>query len=136
MRNVNRGALVTVGIMYIRKDDIVEVITGDDAGGPKSRTTGRVLRVVLADNKIVVEGINRVYKHLKPSRQNPQGGRLSKEMPIDVSNVMLYCTTCRRGVRMGRRYTDEGRKERYCKKCGNNLGMLSKARPKYARKNG
>jgi large subunit ribosomal protein L24 len=120
--------------MYIRKDDIVEVITGDDAGGPKARTTGRVLRCLPSENKLVVEGINRVYKHLKPSRQNPQGGRLSKEMPIDVSNVMLYCATCRRGVRMGRRYTDDGRKERYCKNCGNSLGFLSKSRKAYARK--
>jgi large subunit ribosomal protein L24 len=122
--------------MHVRKDDIVEVLTGDDAGTAQSRTTGRVLRVLPDENKVVVEGINRVYKHLKPSRQNPQGGRLSKEMPIDASNVLLYCSTCRRGVRIGRRYTDDGRKERYCKKCGNNLGMLSKARPKYARKSG
>jgi large subunit ribosomal protein L24 len=120
--------------MQIRKDDIVEVITGDDAGGPKARTTGRVLRVLTDKHKVVVEGVNRVYKHLKPSRQNPQGGRLSKEMPIDVSNVMLYCSTCRRGVRIGRRYGDDGHKERYCKKCGNSLGMLSKPRPRYARK--
>ena len=49
--------------------------------------------------KILVEGINRVYKHLKPNRRNAQGGRLSKEMPIAVSNVMLVCTSCRRGVR-------------------------------------
>jgi large subunit ribosomal protein L24 len=120
--------------MHVRKDDIVEVLTGDDAGTPQSRTTGRVLRVLPAKHKVVVEGVNRVYKHLKPSRQNPQGGRLSKEMPIDASNVLLYCSTCRRGVRTGRRYTDEGRKERYCKKCGNNLGMLSKPRQTYARK--
>jgi large subunit ribosomal protein L24 len=120
--------------MHVRKDDLVEVITGDDAGTPKSRTTGRVLRVLPAEGKVVVEGVNRVYKHLKPSRQNPQGGRLSKEMPIDASNVLLYCSTCRRGVRIGRRYTDDGRKERYCKKCGNNLGMLSKRRAAYARK--
>lgn len=120
--------------MNIRKDDIVEVITGDDAGGPKARTTGRVLRVLTDENKVVVEGINRVYKHLKPSRQNPQGGRLSKEMPIDASNVLLHCATCRRGVRIGKRYTDDGRKERYCKKCGNSLGFLSKPRAKYARK--
>src|SRR5437870_5025696 len=53
---------------------------------------------------------------------------------IDTSNVLLYCSTCRRGVRIGHRYTDDGRKERFCKKCGNNLGMLSKARPAYARK--
>jgi large subunit ribosomal protein L24 len=121
--------------MHVRKDDIVEILTGDDAGTAQARTTGRVLRVLPDKNKVVVEGVNRVYKHLKPSRQNPQGGRLSKEMPIDASNVLLYCSTCRRGVRIGRRYTDDGRKERYCRKCGNNLGMLSKARPRYARKN-
>jgi large subunit ribosomal protein L24 len=118
--------------MHIRKDDIVEVITGDDAGGPKARTTGRVLRILVKEGKVVVEGVNRVYRHLRPSRQNPQGGRLSKEMPIDVSNVLLYCATCRRGVRMGRRYSDEGRKERYCKSCGNTLGVMSKPRKAYA----
>ena len=120
--------------MNIRKDDIVEVISGDDAGTHKAPTTGRVLRVLPEENKVVVEGMNRVYKHLKPSRQNPQGGRLSKEMPISVSNVLLYCATCRRGVRIGRRYLDDGRKERFCKKCGTGLGALSKARAKYAKK--
>jgi large subunit ribosomal protein L24 len=117
----------------IKKDDIVEVITGDDAGTPKSRTTGRVLSVHPKEGKVVVEGINRVYKHLKPSRRNPQGGRLSKEMPIDVSNVMLVCPTCRRGVRVGRRYLDDGSKERYCKNCNGGLGRLSKPRERYAR---
>ena len=120
--------------MHVHKDDIVEVITGDDAGGPKGRTTGRVLRTLPEENKVVVEGINRVYKHLKPGRQNPQGGRLSKEMPIDVSNVLLYCPTCQRGVRIGRRYAADGRKERFCKKCGAGLGPLSKAREAYAQK--
>ena len=75
--------------MHIRKDDQVEVIAGDDRGTPEQRRFSKVLRVLPARNKIVVEGINRVYKHMRPSRQNPQGGRLSKEMPIDVSNVML-----------------------------------------------
>jgi len=118
--------------MNIRKDDIVEIITGDDAGTPKGRTTGRVLRVLPDEHKILVEGINRVYKHLKPNRRNAQGGRLSKEMPIDVSNAMLVCSTCRRGVRVGRRYNADGSKERYCKSCGNSLGRLSKARAAYA----
>src|SRR6516162_8245629 len=118
--------------MHIRKDDLVEVITGDDAGTSKSPTTGRVLRVLPDENKVVVEGINRVYRHLKPNRRNAQGGRLSREMPIDVSNVLLYCSTCRRGVRIGRRYAGDGHKERYCKKCGNSLGSLSKPRAKYA----
>lgn len=122
--------------MHIRKGDIVEVITGDDAGIGGSRTTGRVLRVLSDENKVVVEGINRVYKHLKPSRQNPQGGRLSKEMPIDVSNVLLYCSTCRRGTRLGRRYAADGHKVRYCKKCGGEFPgkPLSKPRKTYAQK--
>ncbi len=120
--------------MHVRKDDIVEVITGDDAGSAKTPTTGRVLRTLPDEGKVVVEGINRVYKHLKPSRQNTQGGRLSKEMAIDASNVLLYCATCRRGVRIGRRYAADGHKERYCKKCGNSLGALSKPRQAYAEK--
>jgi large subunit ribosomal protein L24 len=122
--------------MNIRKDDIVEIITGDDAGTPKNRVTGRVLQVFPTVNKIKVEGINLVYKHLKPSRRNPQGGRLSKEMPISVSNVMLFCPTCRRGVRVGRRYLADGAKERFCKKCGTSLGKLSKPRATYAQRQG
>jgi large subunit ribosomal protein L24 len=117
--------------MHVRKDDMVEVIAGDDAQTGRAR---KVLRVLLDENKVVVEGVNRVYKHVKPSRRNPQGGRLSKEMPIAASNVLLFCNSCRRGVRSGRRYAADGRKERYCKKCGSGLGLLSKARPKYAKK--
>jgi large subunit ribosomal protein L24 len=120
--------------MHIRKDDIVEVLCGDDAGTPKARTTARVLRVLIDKKKVVVEGINRAYRHLKPNRRNAQGGRLSKELPIDVSNVLLYCSSCQRGVRIGRRYAADGRKERYCKKCGAGLGFLSKKREAYAAK--
>jgi large subunit ribosomal protein L24 len=121
--------------MHVHKDDIVEVISGDDAGTPKARTTARVLRVLPDENKVVVEGINRVYKHLKPNRRNAQGGRLQKEMPIHASNVLLYCSTCRRGVRVGYRYdANDGHKYRICRKCKNNLGALSKARKLYATK--
>ena len=117
--------------MHIKKDDLVVVITGDDAEPGRAH---RVLRVLTDKGKIVVEGVNRVYKHMKPSRRNQQGGRLSKEMPINVSNVMIYCPSCKRGVRMGHRYAADGHKERYCKKCGGGLGLLSKAREKYAQK--
>src|SRR5438093_2582475 len=116
--------------MHIKKDDLVEVITGDDAERGK---THRVLRVLIDKNKVIVEGVNRVYKHVKPNRRNPQGGRLSKEMPIAVSNVLLYCPTCRRGVRIGRRYAADGHKERYCKKCSVGLGAISKPNKKYAK---
>ena len=119
--------------MHVRKDDMVQVITGDDAEKGRAR---KVLRVLPDENKVVVEGVNRVYKHVKAraNRRNPQGGRLSKEMPINASNVLLFCPTCRRGVRIGKRYTANGTKERFCKKCGTSLGALSKARAKYAKK--
>jgi large subunit ribosomal protein L24 len=115
---------------------MVEVISGDDAGTAKARTVARVLRVMPKEGKIVVEGINKVYKHLKPNRRNAQGGRLSKEMPIDVSNVQLYCPSCRRGTRVGYRYTDVGVKERFCRKCGQTSPgkVLGKPRAKYAKK--
>jgi large subunit ribosomal protein L24 len=116
--------------MHVKKDDMVEVIAGDDADAGRAR---RVLRVLPDINKVVVEGVNRVYKHVKPNRRNAQGGRLSREMPISASNVLLFCGTCRRGTRTGHRYAADGHKERFCKKCGVFLGALSKARKKYAR---
>jgi large subunit ribosomal protein L24 len=120
--------------MNIHRDDQVEVIAGDDKGSPTHRRIAKVLRVLPEKNKIVVEGVNRVYKHLKPSAKNQQGGRLSKEMPIDVSNVMLYCPTCRRGVRVGHRFTDQGQKQRYCKVCSANLGNVGPVKPAHAAK--
>jgi large subunit ribosomal protein L24 len=120
--------------MYIRKDDQVEIIAGDDKGTPDSRRIAKVLRVIPERNKIVVEGVNRVWKHLRPSQKNPQGGRLSKEMPIDVSNVMLLCPKCNRGVRVGHRFTDDGQKQRYCKACDGALGNLGPKKPAHAAK--
>src|SRR5207253_1634509 len=96
-------------------DIIIASVKKAIPGGDVKPRTGRVLRVQIDKGKVVVEGINRVYKHMKPSRRNPQGGRLSKEMPVDVSNVALYCPNCRRGVRVARRINDDGSKERACK---------------------
>ena len=97
--------------MHIRKEDIVQILTGDDKG-----KRGRVLRVMADKGKILVEGVNRVYKHLKPSRRNPQGGRLSKEMPIDVSNVQIVCSSCGKPTRIGHRFEGDT-KVRFCRKC-------------------
>ena len=85
--------------MHIRANDTVEVITGDDAGA-----RGRVLKVNHDAGTIVVEGVNRVYKHVKRSQRNPQGGRLSKEMPVRWSNVLLICTACGQPTRTGARF--------------------------------
>ena len=113
--------------MHVRKDDMVEVICGDDAEKGRAR---KVLRILPEVNKVVVEGVNRVYKHVKAraSRHNPQGGRLSKEMPVAASNILLFCPACKHGVRIGRRYLEDGRKERFCKKCSVSLGVLSRSR--------
>ena len=115
--------------MHIRKDDIVAVLAGDDKG-----KRGRVLRVLRDEGKVVVEGINRVYRHLKPSRRNPQGGRLSKEMPVNVSNVALIDPQTNQPTRVGVRYLEDGSKELYAKKSGARIRVLAKANPKYAKK--
>ena len=117
--------------MHIKKDDVVQVMTGDDKG-----KRGRVLKVDPKAGKVTVEGVNRVYKHMKPNRRNAQGGRLSKEMPVDVSNVMLIDPQTNTPTRVGIRYLDDGRKERYAKRSGTSLGIISPPRKAYARKRG
>ena len=106
--------------MWIRVDDTVEVIAGDDRG-----TQGKVLRVDRQTGKVVVEHVNRVYKHVRRSQKNPQGGRLSIEMPISISNVLLVCESCSAATRTGARLLDDGSKERYCKKCGAGNGQIA-----------
>jgi large subunit ribosomal protein L24 len=115
--------------MHIRKDDIVQVLSGDDKG-----KRGRVLRVLNKTGKVLVEGVNKVYKHLKPSRNNQQGGRLSKEMPVDVSNVALIDPTTNKPTRVGMRFTADGTKERFAKKSGTTLSRVAPANPKFAKK--
>jgi len=117
--------------MHIRVDDLVQVMAGDDKG-----KRGQVLRVDRNAGKVVVKGINLVYKHLRRSQKSPQGGRLSKEMPIDVSNVMLICPQTNQPTRVGVRYLDDGSKELYSKKSGATIRRLSPPRPAYARKQG
>jgi large subunit ribosomal protein L24 len=115
--------------MKIRRGDSVVVVTGNDAGS----TPHRVVQVLDDGKKLMVEGINRVHKHVRRGHpRSPQGGRLQLEMPIDRSNVMFYCDSCNRGVRLGYRYTKDGSKERFCRKCGRSHGTLSGARPRYA----
>lgn len=117
--------------MRIKQGDQVVVITGDDAG----ETPRKVVEVVPGGRQIVVEGVNRVYKHVKKGHpKSPQGGRLSIERPIDASNVQFYCAACRRGTRVGLRYTADGRKERFCRKCSASAGVISPPRPQYATK--
>jgi large subunit ribosomal protein L24 len=113
--------------MHIKKNDIVEVLTGEDKG-----KRGRVLSVDAAKNHVLVEGVNRVYRHMKPNRRNQQGGRLSKEMPMNASNVSLICPQTGKPTRVGIRYLADGSKERFSKKSGVSMGRMSRPRAAYA----
>jgi len=113
--------------MQIRVNDEVVVV----AGASKGRR-GKVLKIDREDSKVVVEGINKVYKHVKRSQKNPQGGRLSKEAALPMSNVMLLCPQTYKPTRVGVRYLADGSKERFSKKSGASMGQLSPADPKYA----
>jgi large subunit ribosomal protein L24 len=73
-----------------------------------------------------------VYKHVRRSQKNPQGGRLSKEMPIDMSNLAYVCGSCGKATRLGARFTKDGAKERFCKKCGASAGEIAPAKKAHA----
>lgn len=106
--------------MKIRKGDTVEVVAGADKG-----RRAKVLEVLSKRNKLLVEGVNQVYKHLRRDRKNPQGGRLQKEAPVDVSNVLVVCPKCNTGVRTGYQIKTNGTKVRVCKKCNAEIGTVS-----------
>jgi len=98
----------------LKKNETAIVIAGEDAG-----KTGKVLRLT-DDSRVVVEGVNMIYKHVRRSQQNPQGGRIQKEAPIHVSNVMPYCEKCEKGVRVKFEIQD-GKKRRLCRSCSSPL---------------
>ncbi len=107
----------------VRKGDVVQVITGADKG-----KVGDVIAVYLKTNKVLVQGVNRVYRHLKPSRQHPQGGRIQKEMPIHISNVLPVDPKTNRPTRVAFRINQDASKERLAKQSGEPLGTVKKAR--------
>lgn len=107
----------------IKKGDTVVVVAGKDLG-----KRGEVLRVNPKAGKVTVQGINRVYRHMRPSRQHPQGGRVQKEMPLDVSNVMVADPKTGKPTRVGFRLLADGTKERYAKKSGQSLGIVGQAK--------
>jgi large subunit ribosomal protein L24 len=115
--------------MHVRVGDMVEVLCGDGRG-----EQAKVLSVDHRAGKAIVEGINRVYKHMRKSQRNPQGGRLSKEMPVQLSNVMLVCPSCGKASRTGARHKADGSKERFCKKCGSGISQIAPAPEKASAK--
>lgn len=96
----------------IKKNDTVKVISGRDRG-----KTGRVLKIFPKEHRALVEGINYVKRHTRPTRQDQQGGIITKESPIDISNLLLLCKSCNRPTRVGFTILSDGTKARQCKKC-------------------
>jgi len=99
--------------LHIRKGDTVKVLAGDDRG-----KTGKVLEVVLEKNRAIVEGINIVTKHTKPSAGKPEGGIKKTEASIHVSNLMLIDPASGKATRTGRKLNNKNKLQRYSKKTG------------------
>jgi len=97
----------------IKKDDKVAVIAGKEKG-----KIGTVLKVDSQKRRVLVEKVNMVKRHARPSAQNAQGGIIEKEAPLDISNVMIVCNKCAEAARIGKRLLEDGSKVRVCKKCG------------------
>ncbi|MCL6596729.1 MAG: 50S ribosomal protein L24 [Firmicutes bacterium] len=99
--------------MHIRRGDTVLVLTGKDRG-----LRGKVVRALPKENRAVVEGVNKVKRHQKPTPSNPQGGIITREAPIHASNLMLVCPHCHKPTRIAHRVDEQGNRTRACKRCG------------------
>jgi large subunit ribosomal protein L24 len=98
---------------HIKKNDFVRVIAGKDQG-----KQGKVLRVFPKEGRVTVERINMMKRHTRPTQKMQQGGIIEREGKLHVSNVMLMCAKCDRGVRVGHRPLEDGKKVRVCRRCG------------------
>ena len=101
---------------HIKKDDFVKVIAGKDRG-----KQGKVLRVSPQEGRLTVERVNMLKRHTRPTRQMQQGGIIEREGKLHISNVMLICSKCERGVRVGHRLLEDKKKVRICRRCGESL---------------
>ena len=115
--------------MLIKVNDTVVMLSGRDKG-----QKGKVLKVDRAEGTVVVEGLNKIFKHVTRSQRNPQGGRLSKESAVDASKVALVCPQTGKPTRIGVRFLPDGTKERYSKKSGATISVVAPARASNAKK--
>lgn len=98
--------------IHIKVDDKVKVVAGKEKG-----KIGKVLKIDRKKNRILIENINIIKRHARPSAQNRQGGIIESEAPIDFSNVMLMCTKCVTPIRIKTKRLEDGKKIRVCGKC-------------------
>ncbi|MDY6844959.1 MAG: 50S ribosomal protein L24 [Thermodesulfobacteriota bacterium] len=97
---------------HIRKDDKVMVTVGKERG-----KSGKILKVITKKDRVIIEKINMIKRHAKPTMHTGQGGIIEKEGPIHISNVMLICDKCNKPTRTGRRILEDGKRVRFCKRC-------------------
>lgn len=102
--------------MHIRKGDKVLVISGEDRG-----KQGKVLKVFAKEERAIVEGLNLIKRHTRPSSRNQQGGIIEKEAPVHVSNLRVVCPGCGEAAGISRRRDEEGRIQRHCKACNETI---------------
>ncbi|MFH1018383.1 MAG: 50S ribosomal protein L24 [Pseudomonadota bacterium] len=100
----------------IRKNDVVQVTMGREAG-----KRGKVLSILTDKDRVLVEKVNMVKRHQKPTQKNKQGGIVEKEASLHLSNVMLICEKCNRPVRVRFKADAEGESQRLCAKCGETI---------------
>lgn len=98
--------------LSIKKNDTVEVLAGKEKG-----KKGRVLAVYTKKDRILLEKVNMIKRHMKPSKKYAQGGIIEKEASVHISNVMLVCPKCSKRTRVGALIMKDGQKSRVCKKC-------------------
>ena len=98
--------------LHVKKGDTVVVLSGKDKG-----KQGKIITAKPADGKVVVEGVNKVKRHSKPSLKVPNGGIIAKEMPLHACKVQLVCPACSKPTRIGHKEVN-GKNARVCKKCG------------------
>jgi large subunit ribosomal protein L24 len=102
--------------MRVVKNDMVKILSGKYSG-----KTGKVLKVFPDENRLIVEGVNIIKKHTKPSQKNPQGGIIEKESSIHISNVMVIDPKTNEPTRIGFKFLEDGTKVRISKKSGEML---------------
>ena len=97
----------------LKKDDLVQVIAGKEKG-----KTAKLLKIFSQQDRAIAEGLNIIKRATRPSKINAQGGIVSKEGSIHLSNLILVCPRCKKPSRSGRKFLSDGTKVRVCKKCG------------------
>ena len=107
--------------MKLRVGDTVQVIAGSDKG-----TTGEIIQILRKEDRVIVEGVNMVTKHIKPSQADPEGGIVTREAPIHVSNVAYYDSKAKQAVKIGYAFDEDGKKYRINKKTGKALDKTTK----------